>query len=95
MSGDLSRAEILLREIVMELVSLPLDDRARRLHLKVLAMKQVISGWSRQPPPDANREAMVEALEALRLDVLDIRSTTSEVRLRSTQRGIAASKGRR
>ena len=93
---DVATAEALLRDIVLELVRLPLEERARQLHLTALALKQTVSGWSRQPPPDASREAMHDALEALRREVLDLRGATSEVRLRPMHGGtIRAIKSRR
>jgi hypothetical protein len=82
--NEIASAEALLREIATELVSLPLDERARPFHLRVLALKQVVSAWSRVAPPEENVDAMLDTLRALRAEVLDVRATTSEVRLRST-----------
>jgi hypothetical protein len=81
---DVATAEELLREIATDLIRMPVDDRARHMHLKALALKRVVMGWSRQPPPEENLLAMMDALHALRIEVLDLRST-SEVRLRSTR----------
>jgi hypothetical protein len=84
-TGDLANAELLLREIAHELVSIPLDERARGLHLRVLALKRTVSAWSSQPPELATSEATFAELRALHTEVCEVRST-SEVRLRTTDR---------
>ena len=84
-TGDLANAELLLREIVHELVSIPLDERARGLHLRVLALKRTVSAWSTTPPELAAAESTFAELRALHTEVCDVRST-SEVRLRATDR---------
>jgi hypothetical protein len=83
-SHDVATAEELLREIATDLIRMPVDERARHMHLKALALKRVVMGWTRQSPPDENVRAMIDTLHALRIEVLDLRST-SEVRLRSTR----------
>jgi hypothetical protein len=84
-TDDIANAESLLREIATELVSLPLDERARGLHLRVLGLKRVVSGWAQEPPQRAHLESTLGSLHALRTEVGEVRST-SEVRLRATAR---------
>jgi hypothetical protein len=84
-STDVTTAEELLREIATDLMRVPIDERTRGLHLKALALKRVVMGWSGLVPPPENVSAMIETLDALRVEVVALRST-SEVRLRSTYR---------
>lgn len=84
MSHRVATAEELLRDIATDLIRVPtVDEGARKLHLKALALKRVVMGWARQAPPEENVEAMLDTLRALRIEVLQLRST-SQVRLRST-----------
>jgi len=76
-------ADSLLREIATELVKLPLDGRSRPLHLKALALKQVVLRWSGSPPP-GEFDAMLDELRLLQAQVLEIRRT-SGVRLHPTR----------
>ncbi|MGO8997642.1 MAG: hypothetical protein ACLQVI_30360 [Polyangiaceae bacterium] len=85
MGDGIERAESLLREIATELVRLPLDDRARPLHLRVLSLKGEVSSWSRTPPPPSNVEAVLDTLRLLRAHVLEVRAT-SEVRIGAAHR---------
>ena len=89
MSHDVAAAEELLREIATDLIRMRVDERARQMHLKALALKRVVMGWMGQSPPDENLHAMLDTLRALRTEVLDHRST-SEVRLRSTRAAVPA-----
>jgi hypothetical protein len=82
---DSATADELLREIATDLMRVPVNERTRRLHLKALALKQEIKGWSFVAPTAEIVDAMHEALRTLRIEVLDARSN-SEVRLRSTHR---------
>jgi hypothetical protein len=88
-SYDVAAAEELLREIATDLIRMRVDERARLMHLKALALKRVVMGWLGQPPPDETLQAMLDALRALRAEVIDLRST-SEVRLRSTRVAVPA-----
>jgi hypothetical protein len=88
MSSEDTTANELLREIATDLIRVPVNERTRRLHLKALALKQVVMGWSRQHPSNESVAEMLGTLSALRTEVLEVRST-SEVRLRSTFRGPA------
>ena len=89
-SSDDTTADELLREIATDLMRVPVNEQSRRLHLKALALKQVVMGWARQPPSNETIDAMLGTLSALRTEVLQMRAISSEVRLRSTYRGPAA-----
>ncbi len=88
MSCSDTTADELLREIATDLIRVPVNERTRRLHLKALALKQVVMGWAAVPPSNESVDAMLDTLRALRIEVLEVRSN-SEVRLRSTFRGPA------
>jgi hypothetical protein len=87
-STDVTTAEELLREIATDLMRVAIDERTRGLHLKALALKRVVMGWSRVPPSVESVSAMIDTLDALRVEVGALRGT-SEVRLRSTFRPAA------
>ncbi len=90
----MSTAEELLREIATDLMRVPIDERTRGLHVRALSLKRVVMSWSRLSPPEDNVVAMIDTLDALRIEVLALRST-SEVRLRSTfERPVAISERR-
>jgi hypothetical protein len=83
----ITSAEALLREIATELVSLPMDERARGLHVRVLGLKRTVSAWSSSesdPPPRVDVETTLTTLRALHDEVYAVRST-SEVRLRTRE----------
>ena len=86
MSCNDTTADELLREIATDLIRVPVNERTRRLHLRALALKQVVMSWAHVAPSNESVDAMLEALAALRVEVLEVRSN-SEVRLRSTFRG--------
>jgi hypothetical protein len=80
---DFASVRSLLREIVTDLAKLPLDERASPLHLKVLALRRVVSDWEREAPATAHIDAMLEELRVLKAKVGAIRPT-SGVLLRSS-----------
>jgi hypothetical protein len=84
-SAGIDDAESLLREIATELVSLPLDERSRPLHLKILALKRAASEWSANTPSVASVDSMLSDLRVLRAQVLDVRGS-SQVRMTSASR---------
>jgi hypothetical protein len=84
-TDDIANAEALLREIAHELVTLPLDEHARHLHLRVLSYKRLVTTWGSEPPDLAVLETTLTALRALHEEVSAVRST-SEVRLRPAVR---------
>jgi hypothetical protein len=91
---EVGQAGSLLREIATALAKLPLDERASPLHLRVLALRRVVSDWAQTPPSAAHVESVLESLRVLQVHVAAIRPT-SGVLLRSTEPGsVRKAKGR-
>jgi hypothetical protein len=82
--GRVVEAESLLRAIATDLERMPLDERTGPLHLRVLALKRVVTDWSVSEPAEPHATSVMDSLQTLRSQVLEMRRTTSGVRVRST-----------
>jgi hypothetical protein len=80
--SSVADAESLLRSIAIDLESMPFDERTGPLHLRVLALKRVVTDFSRSPPTDEHFETVLESLRLLHQQVFEVRRATSGVRLR-------------
>ncbi len=85
MGSELAEAESILREIAVELGRLPMDERVGPIHLRALALKRVVSDWSKNAPSVEHAASVLESLRLTRAQVHDVRAT-SHVRLSSIDR---------
>ncbi len=57
-----------LFELAADLRSVPVNERTKRLHLRALELKRMLSTWEEHPPDDHEADAVLEEVQELAVE---------------------------